>query len=453
MYIGFSGPESRWFRLGAGNFGPSEYDKFLLDISTQGAASEVEGAEAVSRSERDSGIKSVPTILLIGDEWSSSYGGISTFNRTLAIALAARGFDVSMLVASHTSEELRDASDHGVSVHAPVQVPGIDAHASLLTPAPTLGEEFAPDLIIGHGRILGPYAFAAQKVQFPRSKRLHIVHTDAESLEAVKGVEPGGSRMLKADARRQVEYSLASSASLVAGVGPLLTEMITDELRAASPRPKVFELVPGLTEQPDQPLSPPLRAVLLVLGRAEDLESKGLDIAARAARLASLQMDTGRKIDSLTIRGVQPQDEDWVAKRVGSYFDATRLKLRPYTSVAAEVRADLVQATTLLMPSRHEGFGLSAYEAIGVGVPVLVSEESGVGRVILSVDPTSPEVIPATGPEDSMIERWGSAIARNVNDPKAAFARAGELRALLASKYTWDTVAQMIRSHLETTEP
>jgi glycosyltransferase involved in cell wall biosynthesis len=48
------------------------------------------------------------------------------------------------------------------------------------------------------------------------------------------------------------------------------------------------------------------------------------------------------------------------------------------------------------MPSRHEGFGLVALEAISAGVPVLVSKESGLGRMLIECLPDEDRRAPRT---------------------------------------------------------
>ena len=439
VFIGFAGPQSDWLNVGDAGAAPRDYQHFLEEFSAPPAV--VPSPSKAPRAQGD------PSVLFVSDEWVSSHGGISTFNRTMAVALASRGFEVRMILAEYSSDDADEAREQGVTLYGPDPIPGVDSRSTLLSP--TIFESgYYPDLVVGHGRVLGPYAYATQKLQFPDAQRLHIVHTDSESLEAVKESVPGVSRMLKADERRQVERELASSASLVAGVGPLLKAMISDELRHVHPAPDVFQLVPGLAEAPSDALSPPIRGTLLVLGRVEDFESKGVDLAARAAHVADAKLMGPRRIDALVIRGVQVDGEDLIATRVAGYFDANRIRLRPYSLVESELRADLLQATTVLMPSRHEGFGLSAYEAIGMGVPILISEASGLGKLLLEVDPHAPEVVSVSGSESSTIERWASAIAQNIADPVTAFARAAELRSLMDARFTWDHVADAIRTRL-----
>jgi D-inositol-3-phosphate glycosyltransferase len=84
---------------------------------------------------------------------------------------------------------------------------------------------------VGHGRVLGRYAAAQQQQFFPKARRVHFVHTDAEQLEAAKEEPGGGSNMINADARRNLERDLARSADLVVGVGPLLTGTILSTAR------------------------------------------------------------------------------------------------------------------------------------------------------------------------------------------------------------------------------
>jgi glycosyltransferase involved in cell wall biosynthesis len=101
------------------------------------------------------------------------------------------------------------------------------------------------------------------------------------------------------------------------------------------------------------------------------------------------------------------------------------------------------------MPSRHEGFGLVALEAISAGVPVLISRESGLGRalreVVVDAERSEPrEILPVAAPIDETAEIWGDALYEILVDPEAAFQHAQTLRREIAEEMRWDLVAQQI---------
>jgi D-inositol-3-phosphate glycosyltransferase len=386
-----------------------------------------------------------PRILLVGDEWAPSHGGLSSFNRQMAVALAANGFKTSILVPEATPEERDEASALNVTLVAAAKVPGIVGKSALMLPL-LLDGGAQPDVIVGHGRTLGPYAMALQKTQFREALRLHIVHTDAEELEASKEAVAGRSHLALTDERRELELQLAASAELVGGVGPLLSASIEDQLRGEANPPPVLEIVPGLREWGAVVETVPNGVQVLVSGRAEDFRTKGFDIAAQVFAKAIADPLVAADLDPvLVVRGVNDQEADHVKAQLNEAAPSDRYRLRGYSTEEAKLKSDLWGASVLLMPSLHEGFGLSAYDAIAAGVPVLVTARSGVGRLLLRIDPEAPEVIAPRSSREETVRKWAEALVRVLADRPAAFSRARELREVVAAAYTWSMVADQIR--------
>ena len=253
-----------------------------------------------------------------------------------------------------------------------------------------------------------------------------------------------------ADERVAIEVALAITADLVLGVGPLLTTAIEHAMRGQTrSKPRIAEMTPGLRDwggTVDEADPPELNQVL-VLARAEDPVSKGLDIAAGAVVRASVQLGLSpSRRPSLVIRGVPSDDQakakakaylESVAKPTIDFF------MRPFSDDDSKVRADLWQSKVVLMPSRHEGFGLAALEAISAGVPVLISAESGLAQLLARIfdEASLPEILPTHGDPSSVEELWGAAIAARLADSQTAFRRAAELRSELAEKISWKRTA------------
>jgi len=399
-----------------------------------------------------------PRILLVASEWLSSRGGISTFNRELAVAFARAGCEMHVAVPSATHEERDMALAQGVTLVTPDPVPGIEDKALLLTPPRFPDKDYSPDLIVGHGRVLGPYAYAMQ-AHFKDARRLHVVHMDAERLEAVKARLDGIPAMVVAERRSKLELDLAVSADLVAGVGPLLAESISEAMRGLRrDTPNVVELRPGLRDWDGivDGNDPPTRRQVLLVARAEDIESKGIDIAARALVRAvdRFEHDPG-DAPALVVRGVPPELHDQVRLRLEGISEPNvRIILRPFSTDEDELRRDLWQSRLVVMPSRHEGFGLVAHEAIAAGVPVLVSRESGIGRMLRLVvddaDRLEPrEVLPVAGEDNEIADIWGDRIYETLIDPRAAYAHAADVREQLLQKTSWYSTIRELLEALE----
>ncbi|XAS74334.1 glycosyltransferase family 4 protein [Micrococcaceae bacterium Sec5.1] len=388
-------------------------------------------------------------ILLVADEWASGRGGISTVNRELAIALSDAGVEAAVMVPHASDDDVRSASESAVALVAPARIPGLSDREALLLRPVFAAQGWEPDVIVGHGRLLGPYA-AAQQQFFPQARRVHFVHTDAEQLEAAKETRGGDSHMTNADIRRGLERELARSADMVVGIGPLLTESIRDELIGAGQQSRVICLVPGLRMTFDTASAhPPVRNRVVIIGRADDFHSKGIDIAAEALlRVVDSWAPSKPHLPMLVIRGVP----DEAANEVKSQLDAilegrVTFILRPYSDSEVEVVQDLAQARVVIMPSRHEGFGLSAYEAIASGVPVLMSSESGLAQFLRDsgIDTFPTSIISTRNSVTTLaIDLWADAIQQVLDDPESARTQAVTLRQSIADLVSWKSSAAQL---------
>ncbi|SNY58229.1 glycosyltransferase family 4 protein [Paractinoplanes atraurantiacus] len=442
---------SQWWALEARFGGPTLLPDFAAAISHL----ERPPAEEVQRSDANKSREGLPPrILLVADEWNSRKGGISTFNRELAVAFADVGCEVHVAVPEADSTERDAALEKRVTLVVPPSIPGVKGNEILLTRPRFEDDEYEPDIVVGHGRILGPYAYALQNNFFRVARRVHFVHTDAEMLESAKEQAGGPSRMLTVEDRQRTEVELAVSASLVAGVGPLLAESITHAMRGwPAPRPEVVNFLPGLRDWGDvvDPTDVPPRRQVLLIARAEDIESKGIDIAVEAM-LDAINRFPANAVDSplLIVRGVPDAKADAVKRRLDAIASPhVQILLRPYRSDENTIKLDLWQSRVVIMPSRHEGFGLAAYEAIAAGVPVLISQDSGLARLLIEKVPDGErviprEILPVRGDTAVNAEIWGQALYETLSDPSSAFLRAAHVRNEVLANITWNDSVQKL---------
>jgi len=101
------------------------------------------------------------------------------------------------------------------------------------------------------------------------------------------------------------------------------------------------------------------------------------------------------------------------------------------------------------MPSLSEGFGLTGFEAIAAGTPVLITEESGLADWLIRLekiekidrgfaDACIARVVFAEG---TPIEHWAEKLSALLEDRNRSFDRANALRNLLKEEFTWANAA------------
>lgn len=386
---------------------------------------------------------------MVADEWFSAHGGISTVNRHLGGALAEIGVDVFCLVPHASAEEREHAASTGVRLVEARPLPG-GPPALALVQRPDLGHGAVPDVIIGHGRVTGSHAKFLADNHFRGAARLHIVHVAPDELEwwRPRRLDDPGSR---AQDRAAVDLALGRDATRVFAVGPRLHQRLERDLHVFPQAARPLRIDPGFDAAAAARRGPapggPLQ--VLMLGRTEDAEIKGVDLAAKIlARALELRAADEPEVE-LLVRGAAPGQCGALHGRLRAWaaHPALHVSVRPFTTDADCLQQDLDRAHLVLMPSRAEGFGLAGAEAVAKGVPTLVSGRSGLGMLLREVLPPADAariVVPMTLNEDEDIARWGAHAAALLRDAQGAFATARSVRMKLARQRTWSMAAEQL---------
>ena len=359
-------------------------------------------------------------ITLIGDEWGSSKGGLSTLNRELAKNLARQpGVEVTILLPHYSEGEKQEANDYKVSLATPEPMNGFDSIRGLSFPK----EDHDIDVVIGHGQKLGAPAQVIAKQR--KCKRVHVVHTASEELAMFK---EGETAIPKGGEKRRAEVGLCEKADIVVAIGPKLKEDISAKLRHRKDK-WVIGITPGIFQEfakVEQASEEGERFRILVFGRgdSEDFELKGYDIAATA--VASLKDES---FLLLFVGAPKGKEEEVKNKLLKCGIPCTQLIVRDFIESREEVKKLFCEVDLLIMPSRTEGFGLTALEALSAGLPILVSKNSGFGKVQFE----SSCVVCSDDPE-----KWAEAIRHVRETPrKLRLEKALSLRKSYDKKYKW----------------
>ena len=362
---------------------------------------------------------------LLSSEWKSTKGGLSTINRELAIQLAKHpSLEVSVYLPECSEDDKRVATSHNVHLIEAQKMSGLEPHLWLSC----LPEDHAVDCVVGHGAVLG------QQVQVIKRhhhcKWIQVVYTSPEELGMYKEYEEHISR---GEDKHQVEVELCKLADQVVAVGPKLADAFSGYLRPCGKDQDVLNLTPGIfSEFADVSQATEERNSfnILVLGRGdnEDFHLKGYDIAAQA--IAELK-DMSYK---LMFVGATRGEEEKVAKKLveqGIY--PRQLRVRRFNESRKKLADLFCEVDLAIMPSRTEGFGLAALEALSASLPVLVSGNSGLAEALKKVPHGSSCVVESEDPKE-----WADAIrAVRRKDREMRLGEFEVVREAYAKKYRW----------------
>ena len=327
-------------------------------------------------------------VMFLCDEWKSSKGGLTTFNREFAVNLAKTISDsIKVHCYVSQSDELSrvDARRNGVNLITARSIPGSsDPIEWLNIPPPELPN---PDIVVGHGIKLGTPAYYI--VQRAMCKWIQFVHVFCEDLGKFKATQSAAMDTIEENEKKHKrEIELCKAADVVVAVGSRLQQKYSKCL----PHVKVEIITPGILEKFSSESTQVVKGRSDVIGKSfnvfmfgrasfEDLTLKGYDIVANA--IGSLD-----KMFELTFVGSSSGElwkiREWFIDNTS--ISRNQVTIRSYCSEEEELKMMFQQSDVVAVPSRTEGFGMVALEAISAGIPVLVARESGIAEALHEVE-------------------------------------------------------------------
>ena len=368
------------------------------------------------------------SVTLLASEWDSTKGGLSTINRELATELAQHEqVKVTLLVPqfSCSEEGKRTAASHKVSIKEAERCPGYDDPLDWLSFPP---EDLTIDIIVGHGAKLGKQAQFIRKLH--KCKWVQVLHTAPEELGMHKNYPKAIS---KGEEKSQTEIELCELADVVAAVGPKLTEAYSSYLRFCEKHQDIIQLTPGtFSEFSDITQAGNERDKFKVLtfgrGDPEDFSLKGYDIVAKA--IVELKDSSYH----LVFVGAPDGKQEEVAENLlQSGISRNQLFVRRFIQMKERLKKLFCEVDLVIMPSRTEGFGLTALEALSAGLPILVSGNSGFGDTLRTLPLGKPFVVDSADPKE-----WAKAIrAVRLKDRAERLQEIQRLRTSYEEKFSW----------------
>lgn len=123
---------------------------------------------------------------------------------------------------------------------------------------------------------------------------------------------------------------------------------------------------------------------------------------------------------------------DWCAVLAGRLGVSERVEFRGYVA-RSELLALYARCAAVAVPSRYEGFGYPAAQALCSGTPLLVANAASLPEI-------AGDDVPALDVDDH--QAWAAALAAVVRDPAKARANAQQRRSRAIERFSWASAAQ-----------
>ena len=363
-------------------------------------------------------------VTLLSSQWRSTEGGMSTINRELAIQMAkCDNVEVCIYLPSFGDEDKKEALDCKVHLLKAKERVGYDP-IDWLTVIP---REHQMDVVIGHGIHLGRQIALVKEVR-QGCKCIQVVHTDPEELDMV---ETYAGSAVKGEKEHEAQLQLCEKADQVVAIGPKLASTYSRSCRNRN----VFVLTPSIfsefcDEKQDTDERREFHVLVFGRGDSEDFQVKGYDIAAGA--VAKLKDEDPPF--KLVFVGASSEKEEQIKQLLLQEGILQRQLMVRTAKERKQLAQQFFEADLFIMPSRTEGFGVTALQALSAGLPVLVSDNSGVGQALKEVPFGKFFVLNSEDPAE-----WAKEIkAVRCKSRKLRLEEAIELREIYAKKYKWE---------------
>ena len=294
--------------------------------------------------------------------------------------------NVSLLVPEGACnyEEKNEALTYGITIVEAKRRAAFDRLVWLTSPP----KDHVMDIVVGHGVKLGRQVqFIRDSAQFPNCKWVQVVHTAPEDLSKYKCYTDPIS---KGEAKHESEVELCKLADLVVPVGPKLKEAYTSYLQRCKTDQEVLSITPGLFQREfgdlvakqDPNEDGEFKVLLFGRGDDEDFELKGYNIAAQAFTDQRLK---NKPYHLIFVGAPEGKQEEVREKLLQRGIAEAQLTVRKFIQSRDRLKDLLCEVDLAIMPSKSEGFGLVAREALSAGLPILVGSRSGFSKALENV--------------------------------------------------------------------
>lgn len=402
-------------------------------------------------------------LISLATRWGRAEGGINVFNKDLISAVATTMSTEARCVCF--TGGANDSCDDP-NIKLVIYEDRGSAAATAQQIMQMAGDDMQTEVVVlGHDVHTGELAIETcaelRKIIRGTVKSAVIRHMHYSQYSGFKGT---ASSEVEQRAIRQSR--LVDDADYVFAVGPLLKATAKGRYQK-----DVCALIPGapligLLEEP-----PELAWQIFMSGRLggddDRIKNTTLAVEGLIAGYQAIKRVGGSAAERFDVRGrfrllgTQTGNDatNRFIDRAGTHFEIEAI---PYTDNEHHLYQMLGKSHWAVMPSWHEGFGLSGWEAICAGVPLICSQHSGLFGLLQNhvfpknLDVHQESIIPITlagsgkgePPSPKDIETVGDAVIKMSKTYDRRKADAIKLSSFLRQTYTWDRCARDFLDHI-----
>lgn len=406
-------------------------------------------------------------VAMLATRWGSELGGLNVFNKGLA-----EGMTQALPKGSRTICFVNQLPPVGSDSGAVELIEHSAFSATTLTEDIVKRcNEFEPEtllgiLVVGHDTITGKVAIDCAKELSENLgsgfnvKSAVIGHMDYSAYAFKKDLS-----LEEVLERSTIQREIVANADCAFAVGPLLQRNFSSA-RSATHRPRspVRPLIPGVDKFKLRLHNLRVDLHIFISGRLNRADDP-IKNSVLAVHALARAYERGREIDAEVWRarghlfawGVD-QDSDQAVltelKEIGSRDAAFTLHAEAFSDDQESLRQRLASCHVALMPSWHEGFGLSGWEALCAGVPLVCSHQSGLAMLIedlklqfTDIDFSSVKFVNIGGstilgtPNPADVESFADALLEMMVNLEVRKKAAIELANLLNREFSWKRCA------------
>ncbi|WP_230407694.1 glycosyltransferase [Undibacterium rivi] len=298
--------------------------------------------------------------------WSATNGGINSINYDLCNSLYSKTSEIYCLIPSSDSTFDADEKPENIKV-LKLHYEFSEYNKSLDTVTEFLNiksSDNSDNLVwIGHDAITGGAAIFSKNSFGGLSVVFH--HMDYSNYYHLKNKSAVEKKI-------NVQKTILKTADIVFAVGPRL---LTNAKRIRKADLETYEFIPGAPNFNSCFANRKFDYRIAICGRLDDDNDPIKNISAGIKASHHVLSNNSNNAGAINLIGTNSQSGS-IYSRLGLSNNVAINEIS-YIADRESYFKELVDNDILLMPSLKEGFGLVAWEAANLGIPVLVSESSG----------------------------------------------------------------------------